>query len=369
MRAPNGDPQGEAVAEALRQGLENYVRREQIHPVQDYSLKISIHHSTGTHTWISSPILPLADWLNNREQTEVWLDKLAKQLNSAESFDAASGEFYAELLFFKNRQRGSGHRGKKGNLGTMSHEQMLKKKQCIVTIKNKDELCAPQALVTMQALANGNPQYENIKKACGQQGYLAHKLCKEAGVAEGPCGSEQMQQFQDHLGPQGNQIIVFEGQQGLIWFTVKKATAMRRAKSTIVVVRIVAVAKEPTRDARILPRSRHRKSIVVIVTVCFTDKSVTLLTSKGAFAANLKSATNVAKSTSTTRRRNMSVVKRIAAIARKRKMSIIAASFNRSKKKKKQRGVSVRWQRMQTKKGCSSLKRKTMKQTVEEKRR
>ena len=105
LRAPNGDPQGEAVAEALRQGLENYVRRKQIYPVQNYSLTISIHHSTGSHTWISSPFLPLADWLNNREQTEAWLDKLAKQLNSAESFDAASRDFYAELLFVKNRQR------------------------------------------------------------------------------------------------------------------------------------------------------------------------------------------------------------------------------------------------------------------------
>ena len=218
LRAPNGDPQGEAVAEALRQGLENYVRREQIYPVQDYSLKISIHHSTGSHTWISSPILPLADWLNNREQTEAWLDKLAKQLNSAESFDAASGDFYAELLFVKNRQRGSGHSGKKGNPGSMSYEQILKKKRCIVTIKNKDELCAPHAIVTMQARADENPQYKTIKLGRGQQGYLAHKLCQEASVAEGPCGSGEMQQFQDHLGPQGYQIIVFEGQQGLIWF-------------------------------------------------------------------------------------------------------------------------------------------------------
>lgn len=65
---------------------------------------------------------------------------------------------------------------------------------------------------------------------------------------------------------------------------------MRRAKSTIVLARIVAVAKEETRDVRILLRSRHRKSIVVIVTVCFTDKSVTRLTSKGVktFAVNYK---------------------------------------------------------------------------------
>lgn len=41
------------------------------------------------------------------------------------------GIFYAELLFFKNRSRGSGCRGKKGNPGSMSYEQMLKKKNVL----------------------------------------------------------------------------------------------------------------------------------------------------------------------------------------------------------------------------------------------
>ena len=84
----------------------------------------------------------------------------------------------------------------------MSYEDMLKKKKCLITIKNKDELCASRALVTMQAFADGNPQYKNISLGRGQQGYLAHKLCQEAGVPEGPCGSEELQKFQDHLGPQ-----------------------------------------------------------------------------------------------------------------------------------------------------------------------
>ena len=95
---------------------------------------------------------------------------------------------------------------------------MLQKKKCLITIKNKDDLCASRDLVTMQALADGDPQYKNIRLGHGQQGYLAHKLCQEAGVTEGPCGAEEMQQFQDHLGPQGYQIIVFEGQRGMIWF-------------------------------------------------------------------------------------------------------------------------------------------------------
>lgn len=41
------------------------------------------------------------------------------------------GIFYAVLLFFKNRSRGSGCRGKKGNPGSMSYEQMLKKKNVL----------------------------------------------------------------------------------------------------------------------------------------------------------------------------------------------------------------------------------------------
>ena len=44
--------------------------------------------------------IPLEEWLNRSEYTEHWLDKLAKQLNSAESFNATTGEFYIDLLFF-----------------------------------------------------------------------------------------------------------------------------------------------------------------------------------------------------------------------------------------------------------------------------
>ena len=220
LRPPNGELQGEAITEATIQGLNEYVRdpRNELGRIEDLSMSMAVHHSTGTHTWTSTRPIPLEEWLNRSEYTEHWLDKLAKQLNSAESFDASFGEFYIELLFFKNRQRGSEHRGKKGNPGSMSYEDMLKKKKCLITIKNKDDLCASRGLVTMQALADGDPQYKNIRLGRGQQGYLAHKLCQEAGVTEGPCGAEEMQQFQDHLGPQGYQIIVFEGQRGMIWF-------------------------------------------------------------------------------------------------------------------------------------------------------
>lgn len=125
LRPPNGELQGEAITEATIQGLNEYVRdpQNELGRIEDLSMSIAVHHSTGTHTWISTRPIPL-EWLNRSEYTEQWLDKLAKQLNSAESFDAASGEFYIELLFFKNCQRGSGCKGKKNNPGNMSYEEM-----------------------------------------------------------------------------------------------------------------------------------------------------------------------------------------------------------------------------------------------------
>lgn len=214
LRAPNGEFQGEAVSEAFRQGLVQFVEDNQIGPIEDYSLWMPIHHSTGSHTWTSCPPLPLTDWLNGSEMSRAWLDCLAKQLNSSESFDATSGEFYAELLFYKNRSRGSGW--KKENPGYMSYEQMLKKKKCIVTIKNKDELCAARAIVTMKALADDDPHYQELRDGRWRQGMLAKKFHREVGVPEGQCGLQEMKQIQ-HQMPR-YQIQVFEAMQGLLWY-------------------------------------------------------------------------------------------------------------------------------------------------------
>lgn len=57
------------------------------------------------------------------------MDRLVKQLNSAEDLDATSGEFFTELVFVKNRSRGAGANGKAYNPGRMFYETMLKKKR------------------------------------------------------------------------------------------------------------------------------------------------------------------------------------------------------------------------------------------------
>ena len=139
LHPPNGEYQGEAVAEAFHQGLINFIRdpRNGIVNPHDYSMSMAIHHSTGTHTWTSCPRVPLSEWIQGSPLTRQWLERLAKQLNSAESFDAASGDFYAELTFFKTQQRGG--RPAKNKPGNKSFEQLLKKRS-VITITNKDEL-------------------------------------------------------------------------------------------------------------------------------------------------------------------------------------------------------------------------------------
>ena len=70
-----------------------------------------------------------------------------------------------------------------------------------MTIKNEDELCAARAIVTMKALADQDPRYEELRRGRWSQKILAKQLHRESGVPEGPCGLEQIKQIQQFLGP------------------------------------------------------------------------------------------------------------------------------------------------------------------------
>ena len=61
LRPPNGELQGEAITEATIQGLNEYVRdpRNKLGRIEDLSMSMAVHHSTGTHTWTSTRPIPL----------------------------------------------------------------------------------------------------------------------------------------------------------------------------------------------------------------------------------------------------------------------------------------------------------------------
>ena len=72
--------------------------------------------------------------------------------------------------------------------------------------------------MTVKEKVDGGSHYQNLKNGRSIQERWARQLHQEAGVPEGPCGFEELQKFQDHLGPQGYQLIVVEPSKCLIVF-------------------------------------------------------------------------------------------------------------------------------------------------------
>ena len=216
--ADEHEPLGEALTEAIRQGLEQVVQAENINPAQ-YSLLLAIHSNSFTNSWAQSARhVPLNEWLHNQEYARSYLEQLARKLNSAQVVDPERDGFFVELTFVKTFGRGGKNGGKKGNQGKMAWEKMAKKKKCVIQIQNKDDLCLARGIVTMKERADEGSHYHNLRQGKPIQERWARRLHQEAGVPEGPCGFEELQKFQDFLGPQGYQLIVVEPLKCLVVF-------------------------------------------------------------------------------------------------------------------------------------------------------
>ena len=74
----------------------------------------------------------------------------------------------------------------------------------------------------------------------------AKKLHVEARVSEGPCGLEEIQKFQDYLGPKGYRIIVAETVRGGVIF---KGDTFQEAEKTMALVKSVYVDDENVEKA------------------------------------------------------------------------------------------------------------------------
>ena len=73
---------------------------------------------------------------------------------------------------------------------------------------NKDDLCCVRAIITMKERVDKGSHYQNLRRGRLIQERWARLLHQEVDVPEGPCGFEELQKFQDYLGPQGYQLIV-----------------------------------------------------------------------------------------------------------------------------------------------------------------
>ena len=108
---------------------------------------------------------------------QTYLQSLANKLNSGEKFNTNTN-FETELTLICTPPSGSG-RGKERSVGRRNVEAFLKAKHSVIQIKNTDELCCAQAIVTMKAClqkgdnVDGRHLYENLR-----DGYQGGKVFK-----------------------------------------------------------------------------------------------------------------------------------------------------------------------------------------------
>ena len=131
-------------------------------------------------------------------------------MNSAQNLNPAIG-FNATLTFITYPDKG-GNGPASNNPGRLPFKMMHKKKDCIIKITNKDDLCCARAIVTMKEYVDGDPQkqYDDLCRGRPIQARLAKQLHRDANVPEGPCGYKEVENFQAFLEPKGYKIIVVD---------------------------------------------------------------------------------------------------------------------------------------------------------------
>ena len=131
-----GDNIGMALTEALHQAMETELNREQRPAHHFVNFAITAHGFTQAYQTANFTV---GEFLQRTARLDEMLATLAGKLNSNEAFNPDRG-FQVDVVFVSMPGPGSGHR-KKYNPGQLCLDRENKKKRCIITIKNKDQLC------------------------------------------------------------------------------------------------------------------------------------------------------------------------------------------------------------------------------------
>ena len=221
---PDEDLGVEAVY-ALTEGMDAMMEDMAI-DTKEYDLALQIgskeHFKESSNTGETWHI-PADDYFYRLQMTQSMLGHIARVLNSGEFISSDRG-FSASMTLIRRDVKGGKRAGYKP--GAKIWEEVVKELRCVHEIKNKDELCCGRAIVVMREHAKKKAGekncYDNIRQDRGknsQQLKEAKQLYKEAGVPKGSCGYEEIQKFQDYLGPKSYQLIVVDPVRGAVIFT------------------------------------------------------------------------------------------------------------------------------------------------------
>ena len=208
-QAVPGDDIGLAMTESLYEAIANELLKQERPAHHFVNMAIT---ANGFHHAYQSTNFTVQEFLQRTQRLDEMLAKLSAKLNSNEAFNP-DNHFQVDVVVVSMPGPGTGHR-KKHNPGRMCLDRENKKKRCIVTVKNTDQLCCARAIVTMRAYCHKEDGvdalrlWDSLKKGYPVQQRQAQELHREAGVVEGPCGIEELRQFQQALGPQYQLIVM-----------------------------------------------------------------------------------------------------------------------------------------------------------------
>lgn len=209
LREPRtNDDIGRQLVEALRVAIDRELQSLQVRPYDRVNFSMQAH---GSAVAFQSVNFEVREFLERSLRLDTLLQTLANKLNSNESFDPQQG---FDVLLSVISMPTAGSRPTKSSVGRRCLEKVLRKKRCIIPIRNKDQMCCARAIVAMKAHCHKNDNgiskahWETMKKGRPRQTKEAKDLHSLAQVPEGPCGIEELKKFQAALGSEYQLLVM-----------------------------------------------------------------------------------------------------------------------------------------------------------------
>ena len=199
---------GVALSEALYQAIQRELNRQQRPAHHFVNMAITANNFSHAYQTVNFTV---GEFLERRARLDELLQKLAGKLNSNEAFNHSQG-FSVDVVFVRMPGKGKGR--KKNNPGQRCLDKENKRKKCIISINNRDDLCCTRAIVTMKAYCHKNEgmdqfrKWDNLKRGYPLQRREAQELHLRAGVPEGACGIEEFPKLQQALGSDYQLLIM-----------------------------------------------------------------------------------------------------------------------------------------------------------------
>ena len=156
---------GRELVEALSRTIRNQISSDST-MTPNSTVYFSLQSDAFSHAF-QSTTFTVAEFEDDSVRLDTYLHSLAAKLTSNQEF-SLDDSFTVETTFVHTPGTGSGN-GKKQRPGREAMEKLLARKQSVVTIKNRFELCCARAIVTMKVRADEGPRGPNL---CGSIFFL-----------------------------------------------------------------------------------------------------------------------------------------------------------------------------------------------------